>query len=361
MMMHVIKIFRARPGGEATTTIRTSLLCRMPGYAVLLYSLVGCQYFEDVSTLEVRTITITMVAKSETNPVFMSAKLGAEAAAKDLSEKYSKIDVVIDWRTPLLEDPNGQAQRILAAVEEGTDAILVACSSEQILQAAIDKAVERGVPVMTFDSDAPNSKRFAYYGADDIELGESVMDELAELMDGKGKVAILAGSMNAPNLQQRVEGVKSAAFRYPWIEIVGVFNHEETARQAADEVLRVNNAYPEISGWAMIGGWALFNDTLIDRIDPEKLKIVAVDALPEQLPYVEKGIVPVLLGQPTFKWGKESVEKIVDKIHFDKDVPVINKMKLIRVSRANLGGWSRQIKAWGYEGVPDRYITYVAD
>ncbi len=108
---------------------------------------------------DVRTITITMVAKSETNPVFMSAKLGAEAAAKKLSDKYSKIDVKIDWRTPLLEDARGQAERILAAVDEGTDAILVSCSNEQLLEAAINKAVDRGVPVMTFDSDAPASEK----------------------------------------------------------------------------------------------------------------------------------------------------------------------------------------------------------
>lgn len=329
-------------------------------YAAALCMLAGCQYFDDAASEDARTITITMVAKSETNPVFLSARLGAEAAAKDLSDKYSRIDVRIDWRTPLLEDANGQVERILAAVDAGTDAILVSCSDEQLLAAAINRAVDQGVPVMTFDSDAPDSRRFAFYGADDAELGESVMDELAKLMDNKGRVAILAGSINAPNLLKRVEGVKSAALKYPEIDIVGVFNHEETAQLAVDEVLRVNNAYPDISGWAMIGGWALFSEALMDKIDPQKLKIVAVDALPAQLPYVEKGVVPVLLGQPTFKWGKESVEKIVDKIHFEKDVPVINKMKLIRVSRANLGGWSRQIKAWGYEGVPGEYLTYVA-
>ncbi len=187
------------------------------------------------------------------------------------------------------------------------------------------------------------------------------MDELAQLMGNKGRIAILAGSSNAPNLQKRVEGVKSAALKYPEMEIVGVFNHEETAQQAADEVLLVNKAYPDLGGWAMVGGWAFFSEALMDKIDPQKLKIVAVDALPAQLPYVEKGIVPVLLGQPTFKWGRESVEKIVDKIHFEKDVEEINKLHLIRVSRANLGGWARQIKAWGYEGVPLKYITYVAD
>jgi len=346
---------------QLTIAMRASILSRMTACAAALSLLAGCQYFDDAAIEDVRTITITMVAKSESNPVFLSARLGAEAAAKDLSDKYSKIDVSIDWRTPLLEDANGQVERILAAVDEGTDAILVSCSDEQVLEAAINTAVEQGVPVMTFDSDAPDSKRFAFYGADDIELGETVMDELAELMGHQGQVAILAGSMNAPNLLKRVEGVKAAALKYPQIEIVGVFNHEETAQQAVDEVLRVNNAYPEINGWAMIGGWALFNDDLLDRIDPERLKIVAVDALPTQLAYVEKGVVPVLLGQPTFKWGKESVEKIVDKLHFEKDVPEINKLKLIRVSRANLGGWSRQIKAWGYQGVPGEYLTYVAN
>jgi hypothetical protein len=72
---------------------------------------------------------------------------------------------------------------------------------------------------------------------------------------------------------------------------------------------------------------------------------------------VEKGIVEVLLGQPTFRWGEVSVEKIIDKIYLNKEVPEINEMKLIRVSKENLGGWARQLRAWGYEGIPRKYLT----
>ena len=68
-----------------------------------------------------------------------------------------------------------------------------------------------GVPVATFDSDAPSSKRFVTYAIDDIKCGEQVMDELARAMGDKGVVAILAGNQNAPNLQKRVQGVKNAA------------------------------------------------------------------------------------------------------------------------------------------------------
>ena len=327
----------------------------------LLVLVAGCDYFAEIDPKDVRTINITMIAKSESNPVFQSARLGAEAAAKDLSEKYSKIDVKIDWLTPQVEDANVQALNILAAVNAGTDAILIACSNEKVLEPVINQAVDRGIPVMTFDSDAPGSKRFAHYGADDYELGGDLMKELAILMGNKGQIAILAGNSHSRNLQQRIAGVRNAASDYPDIEIVGEFHHPETAEDAAAEVLRVNKAYPDLGGWVMIGGWALFNESLIDKLDPQKIKIVAVDALPSQLPYVEKGIVPVLLAQPTFKWGKFSVETIIDKLHLEKDVDEINKMKLIRVSRENLGGWARQIKAWGYEGVPEYYLTYVAD
>ena len=332
----------------------------MIGYITLFLLVIGCQDVADEfvgkKPENAKTINITMVAKSSTNPVFLSAKVGAESAAKELSEKYSMIDVKIDWRTPMTESPKEQAERIFNAVNDGTDAIIVACSDEETLTRAINGAVDHDVPVMTFDSDAPSSKRFAFYGPNDIEIGENVMIELVNHMGDKGQVAILGGNQSAPNLQKRVEGVQKAAAKFSGIEIVGEFYHNETVRDAAAEVIRVNNVYPELKGWAMVGGWPFFSDTLMDKLDPEKIKIVAVDALPVQLPYIEKGIVQVLLGQPTFKWGKVSVEKIIDKIYLEKDVSVINQMKLIRVSKANLGGWSRQLRAWGYKDVPRKYL-----
>jgi ribose transport system substrate-binding protein len=209
---------------------------------------------------------------------------------------------------------------------------------------------------MTFDSDAPGSKRFAFYGVDDLKTGELVMGELAKQLKGKGNVAILAGNQNAPNLRKRVEGVKKEATKYPQIKIIGTFYHIETPQDAAAEVVRVINAYPEINGWAMVGGWPLFTTTLLTDLDPAKVKVVAVDALPAELPYVEKGIAPVLLAQPTYLWGYVSVEKIIDKIYLKQDVPEINPMQLVRVDKQSLGKWARQLKDWGFTDVPEKYL-----
>ena len=302
-----------------------------------------------------RGLKIAVIAKSSTNPVFLSARTGAEVAAKELSQKHG-IPVEIAWLTPPAEDGQVQAQRIAQAVNEGASAVLISCSDAGKVTGAINDAVGRGVPVMTFDSDAPQSSRFAFYGVDDIKTGEAVMRELAPLMNGKGKVAILAGNQNAPNLRSRVAGVKQEAAKYPGITIVDTFYHIETPQDAAAEVIRVKNAYPEITGWAMIGGWPLFTQTLLSDLDPKKVKIVAVDALPAELAYVEKGLAPVLLAQPTYNWGYVSVQKIVEKVHLKQDVPQIIPMELVRVSKENLGTWARQLKTWGFTDVPDAYL-----
>ena len=300
-------------------------------------------------------IMIAVIAKSSTNPVFLAARTGAENAAKELSAK-NNIQVTVSWLTPPQEDGQVQAQRIQQAVNDGADAILISCSDAGKVNGAINDAVDRGVAVMTFDSDAPQSKRFAYYGVDDVKTGQQTMAELAKIMNGKGKVAFLAGNQNAPNLQHRVQGAKEEAAKYPGITIIGTFNHIETPQDAAAEVVRVDNAYPDIQGWAMIGGWPLFTQTLLTDINPAKIKVVSVDALPAELVYVEKGITPVLLAQSVYLWGDVGVRTIVDKLHFKKDVPTVIPMELVRVTKDNLHAWARQLRDWGFTDVDAKYL-----
>jgi len=300
-----------------------------------------------------KTIKIALIAKSSTNPVFLASRTGAEAAAKDLSKDGTTI--TIDWLTPQTESGEEQAKRIAQAVNQHDSAILISCSDAAKVTGAINTAVDQGVPVMTFDSDAPQSKRFAFYGADDQSVGTQVMDELAKLMNGKGNVAILAGNQTAPNLQHRQQAVRDEAKKYPGITIVDTFYHVETPDDASAKVRSAMSANPQINGWAMVGGWPLFARSLLD-LDPNKVKIVAVDALPAELDYVDKGVAPVLLAQPVYDWGYKSVGLIVDKLN-GKDVPVINKMELVKVTKDNLGEWAQQLNKWGFKDVDAKYLA----
>src|SRR5207245_6553989 len=124
-----------------------------------------------------KSLTIAMIAKSSTNPVFLSGRQGAEDAADSLT-KATGVTVKIDWLTPPNEDGAVQAQRIAQAVNDGDNAILLSASDAGKVLGAVNEATDRGVPVMTFDSDVAGSKRFSFYGGDDALMGKQVMEEL---------------------------------------------------------------------------------------------------------------------------------------------------------------------------------------
>ncbi len=292
-----------------------------------------------------RTIVIGLVAKSQGNPVFQAARVGAEDAAKELSAKH-KMNIKIDWRTPNEEDAQKQAEAIEQLVLAGAEGLAVSCSDANKLTDAINRAVDNGVPVATFDSDAPASKRFVTYGVDDLECGKQTMEELAKVMGGKGVVAILAGNQNAPNLQRRVQGVREVAKKYPGITIRDTYYHKETPQDAAAKVEQVMQANPDITGWAMIGGWPLFTENAL-KWAPGTVQCVSVDALPAQLAYIRSGHVPVLLAQQCYAWGHRSVELLIEKIVEKKNPPAVKEISaLIPVTKDNVDAFAKNWDKW---------------
>src|SRR4029079_1699922 len=111
--------------------------------------------------------------------------------------------ITIEWRTPPQEDGAVQARRIAQAVKEGMDGVLPSCSDARTATPALRDGRAHSVSVMTFDSDAPDSRRFAYCGVDDIKTGEMIMEELARLGPRQAHLAVAAGDTAAAQLVRR--------------------------------------------------------------------------------------------------------------------------------------------------------------
>jgi ribose transport system substrate-binding protein len=281
----------------------------------------SCKGGENPAPTGKSKIMIGLVAKSQSNQVFQAAHQGARDAVKELADKYH-VEITLNIQTPPAEDAEQQAQAVDQLAGAGAAGIIVSCSDGAKLKSAIDKAVERGVPVMTFDSDSPDSKRFACYGTDDISCGRRVASELAKVMNDEGEIAILAGSQAAPNLQLRAKGVRDEIANHPKMKIVDTVYHEETAEKAAAAVQAEQSSHPEIKGWAFIGGWPLFTRDAL-KWQPGTVKVVSVDALPPQLGYLESGHVQLLLAQDCYGWGYKSVETILNKVVNGENPPQV--------------------------------------
>ena len=294
-----------------------------------------------------KKITIGMVAKSQSNPVFQAAYQGAKDAAKELGPKYG-VEITIDWQTPPNEDAQKQAQAIEQLTSSGASAIAVSCSDANAVTPAINKAVDAGVEVICFDSDAPRSKRFAFYGTDDFDCGKQIMAQLAKAMGDKGTIAVIAGNQAAPNLQNRVKGVKEELAKHPDMKLLpdGVFYHAETPEDAAKAVNAAQTTNPQIEGWAMIGDWPLFTRNAL-KWNPGDIKVVSCDALPAQLPYLKDGHVQMLLAQDCYGWGVQAVELSLKKVlknEAPKEPRVI--APLTPVTKDNVDEFAKQWDKW---------------
>src|ERR1700677_2754307 len=207
--------------------MKTRHYLKFLGFAMTL-TLMGCHRpvpatapsAMDQGTNQPRTkLVFALVAKSQSNPVFESARVGAEDAAKEIGNKLG-MDIEIVWRTPDEEDAQKQVEYIDQLALQGVDGISVSCTEAETLTLAINRAVDSGIPVMCFDSDAPASQRFCYYATDDDACGHTIMRELAKVLGpGHHVVAIPGGDQNSLNLQNRVKGALAEATNCPNISV----------------------------------------------------------------------------------------------------------------------------------------------
>lgn len=326
----------------------TPILHLLSAAAIALF--IGCSKKPETGATEAggkRKVLIGFIGKSLTNDVFQAAQAGAKDAAKKLGDQYN-VDVELEIRTPNEEDATKQAEAIEALARRGADGIAVSCSEANTLTPSIDKAVDKGVAVMCFDSDAPASKRFAYYGTDDRSCGARIMEELAKAMNGQGSVAILGGNQSAPNLQTRVAGAKEELAKYPGMKLnePGVFYHVETPEKAAEAVQTAQNANPGIQGWCLIGGWPLFTADAL-KWQPGTIKVISCDALPAELNYLRSGHVQTLYAQDCYGWGAKSVEILLEKIVNKQNPPEVRVIDpLTRVTRDNVDEFAKNWQKW---------------
>jgi len=250
-------------------------------------------------------LRFAVMPKSLDLPVFNYARTGAERAARELGN----IEVI--WRAPETADQLRQKEILESFITQRVDGIAISCTNGDFLTATIDKAVAAGIPVVTWDADAPASKRLAFYGVDDKAAGRIMGEEAVRLLGGKGEVAIIT-SVGAVNLQRRLEGVKEVLAQHPDVKVIEVFDIKEDAVRCSEIIASATNRYPKLAAWISVGGWPVFTRNALTAVDPARTKFISFDTVPPALDLLREGKVQVLLGQKYFGWGSESVKLLAD-------------------------------------------------
>jgi rhamnose transport system permease protein len=145
---------------------------------------------------------IAMMPKAKGDPYFVSCRVGAEEAAKELG-----VDLIWDGPTGL--DAARQNEVIENWITRGVDVIAVAVENRAGISTVLRKARQRGIKVLTWDADAePDARDFFVNQATSEGIGNTLTDEAARLLGGKGEFAILTGALSAANQNEWIAFIK---------------------------------------------------------------------------------------------------------------------------------------------------------
>jgi ribose transport system substrate-binding protein len=274
------------------------------GVVLIVVAIVGCGKSPGPAGNGAPRLRFAVIPKALDIPVFNYAKVGAEreAAAR------GNIDVI--WRAPETADQLRQKEILESFITQRVDGIAISCLNGDFLTDTINRAIDAGIPVTTWDADAPKSKRLAFYGVDDLAAGRILAEQAVSLLGGKGKIAIIT-SVGAFNLQRRLDGVKEVLARHKEIQVVEVYDIKEDPVHCAEIIASGTNRYPDLAAWIAVGGWPVFTRNALDAV-PARTKVISFDTIPPAPDLLKAGKVQVLLGQKYFGWGSESVRLLAD-------------------------------------------------
>ncbi len=255
---------------------------------------------------------IGVVPKATTHLFFMSIHAGVEAAAKEAGVDYQ-------WNGPMEEtDHPRQMQIVDSMVAQHIDAIAISATDSTALVTPVRRAIAAGIPITVFDSGLDIDDYVTFVATDNYEAGRTGARELAALVKGKGKVAILMHKPGGRSTGDRERGFDDVMkSEFPNIKIVarqyGMADRAKS-RAAAENIL---TAHPDLDGMFASAEANSIGavQALKSRNLNGKVKLVTFDSSDAHVEALKDGTIDVMLVQDPYRIGYEAVKSLADKLN----------------------------------------------
>lgn len=255
--------------------------------------------------------TYYLISNNMALPYWQTAVAGFQRAAASYGVKA------------VVAGPNNyDAQAELDALQKAEAAkpagILISVADVGTLQPEIDKAIGGGIPVITIDSDAPNSHRLFFIGTNNREAGHLGGQRVVDKLGGKGNVVFFT-MPGQPNLDERLSGYEEIFASHPGIKTVEIFNIKGDSGNAFDATQRyvaqtgANKIDAFICLEASAGkdvGEVLKRGNLHDRL------LVAMDIDPDTLQLIKDGWIDTTIAQKPYTMGYFGLKMLDEIFHY---------------------------------------------
>jgi ribose transport system substrate-binding protein len=247
-------------------------------------------------------------------------------------------------------------EQAAAAVQQRVMDDLVAAGAAGIMVSAVDpknqseqlNKVASQTVLFTTDSDAPQSKRVAYIGSSNTDLGKDAGKLMLKALPSGGKCVGFVGLPGADNARERIEGVKET-IKGSKVELVDVRGDEIDQTRAKRNVEDILAAMPDVS---CLVGFYSYNTPRIYEVLKEagkldKIKIIGFDEDPITLGGVKEGSIVGTVVQQPFEWGYQGMKLMAKYIEGDKSGIPANGIIIVPgkvIDKANVDDFMASMK-----------------
>ena len=185
---------------------------------------------------------IALVVKSLGNGFFDAANKGAQEAAAELG------DVEVIYTGPTAATAEAQIEVINALIAQQVDAIAISANDPDALVPALQKAMERGIKVISWDSGvAPEGRQLHLNPSETALIGETIIKLAADYLPEGGDVAILSAASTATNQNAWIDAAKAVLpEKCPNINLVSVVYGDDDSVKSTDEAKGLIASYPDL-------------------------------------------------------------------------------------------------------------------
>jgi rhamnose transport system substrate-binding protein len=280
-----------------------------------------------------RRLVVAMMPKAKGDPYFVSCRIGAEEAAKELG-------VELIWDGPTGLDAARQNELVENWITRGVDVIAVAVENRAGISTVLRKARNRGIRVLTWDADAePDARDFFVNQATAEGIGNALTDEAARLMANKGDFAIITGALSAANQNEWISFIrKRMAEKYPDLKLATIRPSDDDRDKAFAETQTIMRVFPAVRLVMAISAPAVPGAGEAVRQSGRKDVMVIGLSLPNiNKPYVHGGVVQTVVLWNTADLGYLTIHAAVQAAQ-QKLAPGAKTMQAGRLDEIEIRG-----------------------
>jgi len=277
--------------------VKRSMLC----LALLVLTAIGGVFAEGATdksgAVVAKDETYGMVVFLKGSEFFNWCYAGMVDAAKELGVKTELVGPA-DW------DASKEAIAIEQLIAKKSAGILATAGDAKTMNNAINKAIAAKIPVITFDSDAPDSDRLAFCSTESYAAGYLAGKTMASWLNGKGHIGI-STNVGPDHLKKRADGFKDAIAKYGPAIKVTIANDEGDVAKAATVIQAMLQANPDMNGiFGAHGNPGPGAAAAVRALGlTGKVQIMAFDFGLPVIELIEKGEIKGTVGQSPYMMG----------------------------------------------------------